>query len=45
MRKDITLIDKTDPSEPLKKENYWKSVLKRTAPLGLNIEGTVLETF
>ena len=37
----ITFIDKTDPSEPLKRENYWKNVLKTMAPLGLNIEGSV----
>ena len=24
----ITFIDKTDPSEPLKKESYWKDFLK-----------------
>ena len=34
----ITFIDKTHPSEPLKRENYWKNVLKTMAPLGLNIE-------
>ena len=37
----ITFIDKTDPSEPLKRENYWKNVLKKMAPLGLNIEDSV----
>ena len=37
----ITFIDKTDPSEPLKRENYWKNVLKTMAPLGLNIEDSV----
>ena len=31
----ITFIDKTDPSAPLKREKYWKSVLKIMAPLGL----------
>ena len=48
MRKDITdfwktsqFIDKTDPSEPLKRENYWKNVLKTVTPLGLNIEDSV----
>ena len=34
----ITFIDKTDPSEPLETANYWKSVLKKMAPLILNIE-------
>ena len=37
----ITFIDKTNPSEPLKRENYWKSVLKTMAPLGLNIGDSV----
>ena len=37
----ITFIDKTDPSEPLKRENYWKSVLETMASLELNIEGRV----
>ena len=37
----ITFIDKADPSEPLKRENYWKNVLKKMAPLGLNIEDSV----
>ena len=37
----ITFIDKTDPSEPLKRENYWKSVPNTMAPLGLNIEDRV----
>ena len=37
----ITFIDKTNPSEPLKRENYWKSVLKTIAPLGLNIGDSV----
>ena len=37
----ITCIDKTNPSEPLKRENYWKSVLKTMAPLGLNIGDSV----
>ena len=41
----ITFIDKTDPSEPLKKENYCKTVLKTMAPLGLNFEESVWETF
>ena len=37
----ITFIDKTDPSDPLKRENYWKNVLKLMALLGLNIEDSV----
>ena len=34
----ITFIDITDPSEPLKRENYWKNVLRTMASLCLNIE-------
>ena len=37
----ITLIDKTDPFEPLKRENYWRSILKAMAPWGLNVEDSV----
>ena len=33
----VTFIEKTDPSNPLKKENYWKNTLKTFAPNGLNI--------
>ena len=34
----ITLIDKTDPSNPLQRENYWRSTLKTMAPWGLNVK-------
>ena len=34
-------IDKTDPSESLKREDYWKSTLKTMAPFNLNIEDNV----
>ena len=37
----LTFIDKTDPSDPLKREDYWKSTLKKMAPFGLNIEESV----
>ena len=37
----ITFIDKTDPSDPLKREDYWRSILKTMAPFGLNIEDSV----
>ena len=32
----ITLIDKTDGSDPARKEEYWRKVLKTVAPYGLN---------
>ena len=34
----VTLIDKTDPSYPTKRENYWIDTLKTKAPLGLNFD-------
>ena len=34
----LTFIDKTDPSDPLKKEDYWRTTLKTMASFGLNIE-------
>ena len=37
----IALIDKTDPSKPSQRENYWRSTLKRMAPWGLNVEDCV----
>ena len=32
----ITLIDKTDPSCPAKREDYWIDALKTKAPMGLS---------
>ena len=37
----ITFIDKTDTSNPLKRENFWPEVLMTIAPYGLNIEDGV----
>ena len=37
----ITLIEKTDPSNPLQRENYWRSTLKTMVPWGLNVEDCV----
>ena len=37
----VTLIDKTDPSNPLQRESYWRSILKIMAPWGLNVEDCV----
>ena len=34
----ITLIDKTDPSNALQRENYWRCILKTMAPWVLNFE-------
>ena len=32
----ITLTDKTDGSDPTRREEYWRKVLKTVAPYGLN---------
>ena len=37
----IILNDKTDPSDPLKRQNYWRQTLCTMAPYGLNIEDQV----
>ena len=37
----IRFTDKTDPSEPLKSENYWSSILKTMAPWGLIAKDSV----
>ena len=34
----VTLTDKTDPSCPTKRENYWIDTLKIKAPMGLNFD-------
>ena len=36
-----TFIDKTDPSDPLKREDYRSSTLKTMALFGFNIEERV----
>ena len=37
----VTFIDKKDPLEPLKSENYRKSLLKTMTSLDINIEDSV----
>ena len=37
----IKFIDKTDPSDPLKREDYWRYMLKTMAPFRLDIEESV----
>ena len=37
----VTLIDKTDPSDPLKRDHYWRSTLKTMTAFGLNVEESV----
>ena len=38
----VTLIDKTDPKDPTKGEDYCIDTLKTKAPLGLNVEDGLL---
>ena len=35
---EVTLIDKTDPSDPERREEFWRTKPRKLAPLGLNIE-------
>ena len=37
----VTFIDKTDPSDPLNREDYWRSTLETMIPFGFNIEESV----
>ena len=37
----FTLIDKFDPSNPLQRENYWRSTLKTMTPWWLKVEDFV----
>ena len=38
---DVTLIDKTDGSNPKKRDDYWMKTLKTMAPYDLNIDDSV----
>ena len=37
----VTFIDKTNPSDPLKRKDYKRSNLKTMAQFGLNVEQSV----
>ena len=37
----ITFIDKADPSEPFKTQNYWRNILKTMVSWGLKVEDSV----
>ena len=39
----VTLIDKTDPRNPTKREDYWIYTLKTKAPMGLHMEDGLLD--
>ena len=34
----VTLIDKTNAKNPIRREDYWRHTLKTLAPHGLNID-------
>ena len=38
----VTLIDKTNPRATNKRKDYWIYTLKTKAPMGLNVEGTLM---
>ena len=42
---EIRLIDKTDPSDPTRREFFWMRKLKTLAPLGLNVVEGVYKKF
>ena len=35
---EIIFIDKADPSDPTRREEFWRTKLKTLAPYGLNVE-------
>ena len=35
---EIVFIDKTEPSDPTRREEFWRNKLKTLAPYGLNVE-------
>ena len=35
---EITLIDRTNPLDPERREEFWRTKLRTLAPLGLKIE-------
>ena len=37
----IAFTDKTDPSDPLRREDYWRKTLETMVPYGLDIEDRV----
>ena len=37
----VTLIGKTDCSNPTKRDNYWMQTLKTFAPYGLNVVDSI----
>ena len=41
----MTFIHETNPSDPLKREDYWRCTLKTMTPFALNIEESTFINF
>ena len=41
----LTFIGKSNPSDLLKREDYWRSTLKAVARFGLNVEESILQFY
>ena len=39
----VILINKTDPRNPVEREDYWIYTLKTKAPMGFNMENGLLD--
>ena len=40
----VTLIDKTDGSDPTKRETFWMHTLTTLAPYGITVENGILNS-
>ena len=40
----ITLVDKTDGSDPKRRETFWMHTLKTLSPYGFNVENGILNS-
>ena len=44
---DVSIIftDKADPTDPLKREQYWRHTLKRLVPYGFNVSESMIARY
>ena len=35
---ETVFVDKTDPAEPARREEFWRNILKTLAPCGIHVE-------